>query len=80
MSLELLPEEAREALKDYVDITKQENQVDVVEDPRVIGAYAIKINRNGYEFHLLWSAQYQDLEEVEFTSWPPTSGEPQFHF
>jgi hypothetical protein len=80
MNIELLPEEAREALKDYVDITKQENSVSVVEDPKVIGAYAIKVNRNGYEFHLLWNAHYQDLEEVEFTTWPPTSGEPRISF
>jgi hypothetical protein len=80
MSKNLLPAKAQEELKCYVDITKKGNSIDVVEDPKVIGAYAIKVNRQGYEFHLLWSAHHQDLEEVEFDSWPPTSGEPQFSF
>lgn len=80
MSIELLPTEAREALSIYIDITTDGNSVDVIADPKVIGAYAIKVNRQGYEFHLLWSAHHRDLEEVEFDSWPPTSGEPRFIF
>ena len=80
MSIDKLPTKAQDDLKDYVHITIDGNSVDVIEDPRVIGAYAIKVNRQGLEFHLLWSAHHQDIEEVEFDSWPPESGEPQFSF
>jgi hypothetical protein len=80
MSISILPAKAQEELKDYVDITLDGNSVECIEDPKVIGAYAIKVTRQGDTFHLLWSAHHQDLEGVEFDTWPPESGEPQISF
>ena len=78
----ILPEDALEALEIYVDYEKPENKVEVVEDPKVDGTYALQIhrsegkNRKPYVFHLLWYKGGYD--EVEFDNFPPTSGDLRF--
>ena len=79
-----IPEHIKQALKDYVDLEAKGNKVYCQPDPMVPGTYAFKIvrregpERTKYTFHLLWSGPHQDLEEVEFTNWPPISGELKF--
>ena len=80
MNHEDLPQEAQEALKDYVDVTEKGNSVEVVPDPKVPGAYALQVTRiegkHPYVFHLLWTKG--EYDECDFTEWPPVSGDLQF--
>jgi len=78
----ILPKEALEELKMYVDITKPKNKVEVYPDPQVDGTYAVRVHR--YErghthpevFGLLW---YKGgFDEVDFDEFPPKSGELKF--
>jgi len=76
--IDLLPQQAIDELHKWYVTEGSKDKVEVVEDPKVIGTYAIQVTRvgEGRSFHLLWSAHY--LEEVEFETWPPESGEPKF--
>jgi hypothetical protein len=76
--VEILPKEALDELNDYVDYKDTENKIEVVPDPRVDGAYAVRVYRkeDNYTFDLLWNRGAYD--ELEFTSWPPTSGNLKF--
>lgn len=75
---EILPDEALKELEMYVDYKNPDNKIEVVEDPRVSGTYAVQIYRkeDDYTFHLLWYSGGYD--EVEFDSFPPTSGDLKF--
>ncbi len=76
--VEILPKEALDELNDYVDYQNSENKVEVVPDPRVDGSYAVRVYRSSDNatFDLLWNRGAYD--ELEFTSWPPTSGNLKF--
>lgn len=78
LGYEILPSEALEELKMYVDYDNPENKIEVVEDPRVEGTYAVRVYRKSddYTFDLLWYKGGYD--EVEFEQWPPISGELRF--
>jgi hypothetical protein len=75
----VLPKEAIEKLKDYVDVHAPGNEVEVVADPKVEGTFALQVKRmdkgcsHPTEFHLLWYCGGYD--EVEYTMWPPHSGD-----
>jgi len=74
----ILPDEALKELEMYVDVNNPENKIEVVEDPQVYGTYAVQVYRkdDDYTFHLLW---YKGgFDEVEFETFPPTSGDLQF--
>jgi hypothetical protein len=72
---EILPEDALKELSDYVDYQNSENKIEVVPDPRVDGTYAVRVYRSDDDvtFDLLWNRGAYD--EVEFSSWPPVSGD-----
>jgi hypothetical protein len=76
--VEILPKEALDELNVYVDYKDTENKIEVVPDPRVDGAYAVRVYRkeDDITFDLLWNRGAYD--ELEFTSWPPTSGDLKF--
>jgi hypothetical protein len=76
--VEILPADALKELSDYVDYQNSENKVEVVPDPRVDGSYAVRVYRSSDDvtFDLLWNRGAYD--ELEFTSWPPTSGDLKF--
>jgi len=76
--VEILPKEALDELNDYVDYKDTENKIEVVPDPRVDGSYAVRVYRrsDNVTFDLLWNRGAYD--ELEFTSWPPTSGNLKF--
>jgi len=77
--MELLPDNAIEALKNYVDIDNPNNIINIVPDPKVPGVFALQIYRGKYKFHLLWTNDgCGDFDGVEFESWPPTTGDLQF--
>lgn len=55
-------------------------ELEAVPDPRVVDVWAVRVTRRGEEpIAFIWrflgpDAEPEDrLEEVEFTSWPPTS-------
>ena len=77
---EILPEDALKELLCYVDYNNPENKIEVIPDPRVDGTYAVRVYRSddGYTFDLLWNRGAFD--EVEFSSWPPNSGNLKFFF
>ena len=77
---EILPQEALDELDAYVDYKNPENKIEVVPDPRVDGTYAVRVYRSNddYTFDLLWNRGAFD--EVDFNSWPPTSGNLKFFF
>lgn len=77
---EILPKEALDELEAYVDYKNPQNKIEVVPDPRVDGSYAVRVYRSddGYTFDLLWNRGAYD--ELEFTTWPPTSGDLKFFF
>jgi hypothetical protein len=74
----ILPDEALKELEMYVDYKNVDNKIEVVEDPRVGGTYAVQVYRSNddYTFHLLWNRGAYD--EVEFDTFPPTSGDLKF--
>ena len=76
--VEILPKEALDELNDYVDYKDTENKIEVVPDPRVDGSYAVRVYRreDDITFDLLWNRGAYD--ELEFTNWPPTSGDLKF--
>ena len=76
--VEVLPVDALKELSDYVDYKDSENKVEVVPDPRVDGTYAVRVYRkeDNVTFDLLWNRGAYD--ELEFTNWPPTSGDLKF--
>ncbi len=78
--ISILPEEAIKELDDYVDYKNPENKIEVVPDPRVDGTFALRIYRkkDNCQFDLLWNRGAFD--GVEFTSWPPISGELKFFY
>ena len=77
-----LPKQAIDELRnlycksDFSDV----KNIEVFEDPQVRGTLAVRLTRdeNGedYTFDLLWYGG--GFDEVEFETWPPTSGEPKF--
>jgi hypothetical protein len=75
---EILPEDALKELLCYVDYNNLENKIEVIPDPRVDGTYAVRVYRSedDYTFDLLWNRGAFD--EVEFSSWPPVSGDLKF--
>jgi hypothetical protein len=75
---EILPEDALKELEMYVDYNNPDNKIEVIPDPRVDGTYAVRVYRSddGYTFDLLWNRGAFD--EVEFSSWPPLSGDLKF--
>jgi hypothetical protein len=75
---EILPEDALKELLDYVDYQNSENKIEVVPDPRVDGTYAVRVYRSDDDvtFDLLWNRGAYD--ELEFSSWPPVSGNLKF--
>lgn len=75
---EILPEDALKELEMYVDYNNLENKIEVIPDPRVDGTYAVRVYRkeDDYTFDLLWNRGAFD--EVEFSSWPPVSGDLKF--
>jgi hypothetical protein len=77
---EILPEDALKELSDYVDYQNSENKIEVVPDPRVDGTYAVRVYRSDDDvtFDLLWNRGAYD--EVEFSSWPPVSGNLKFFY
>ena len=50
-------------------------EVEVVEDPSVSGVYAIQVTRRDGPHQFVYHSQLgaDGVEEVEFTSWPPTT-------
>jgi hypothetical protein len=78
--IEILPQEALVELDAYVDYKNPENKIEVCPDPKVDGTYAVRVYRSddGYTFDLLWNRGAFD--EVEFSSWPPNSGNLKFFF
>jgi hypothetical protein len=77
---EILPEDALKELLCYVDYNNPDNKIEVIPDPRVDGTYAVRVYRSddGYTFDLLWNRGAFD--EVEFSSWPPVSGNLKFFY
>lgn len=77
---EILPEDALKELLCYVDYNNPENKIEVIPDPRVDGTYAVRVYRSedDYTFDLLWNRGAFD--EVEFSSWPPVSGNLKFFY
>lgn len=79
---DILPKDALEELRGYVDYDKPGNKVEVVRDPQVDGTYAVRVYRKEegkdepYVFDLLWYKGGYD--EVEFEQWPPKSGNLRF--
>jgi len=67
---------------------KQPRGVEIVGDRKVPGTYALRVHYTDDTeatflitgFHSGCTAEFveQNLEEVEFTTWPPTSGELKF--
>ncbi len=78
--VEILPKEALDELSDYVDYQNPKNKIEVVPDPRVDGTYAVRVYRSNDNctFDLLWNRGAYD--GLEFTTWPPTSGDLKFFF
>ena len=78
--IEILPQEALVELEAYVDYKNPQNKIEVVPDPRVDGSYAVRVYRSDdrYTFDLLWNKGAYD--ELDFTTWPPTSGDLKFFF
>lgn len=78
--VEILPKEALDGLNDYVDYKDPENKIEVCPDPKVDGTFAVRVYRSSdnYTFDLLWNRGAYD--GLDFTTWPPTSGEPKFFF
>lgn len=76
----ILPTEALEELKSYVDYEDPKNKVQVYPDPRVEGTYAVRIYRSSddFTFDLLWNRGAFD--ELDFETWPPKSGDLKFFF
>ena len=67
------------AVHAYLATSAEHVEVDVVADPVVEGTYAVRVrypNRVAATPQFIVAAPYGvgDLEEVEFTAWPPTSG------
>ena len=78
-----LPLEAIEELKMYIS-EDGSSDVKVVEDPYVIGTFAVEVTRyegkkkKPYVFHLLW---YKGgFDEVEFETFPPNANENNLQF
>lgn len=74
----ILPENALEELKGYVDVNDPNSNVKVYPDPQVDGTYAVRVYRSNddYTFDLLW---YKGgFDEVEFDTFPPKSGNLNF--
>lgn len=65
------------AITEYMGLKPDE--VKFVADPHVSGTYGVRVTTRHVEhdfiIHLSGNAVNQEtIEEVEFTSWPPTSG------
>ena len=79
---EILPKEAIEKLKLYVNVDNDNNKIEVYPDPKVDGSYALRIHRYSggnarpYVFTLLWN--HGDFDEVDFDEFPPKSGNLKF--
>ena len=71
-----LKEDVEKLLKLYIG--KKPNDVEIISDPNVSGTYAIEADSNhflltGYNKSKTFRDLFGDLEECEFSSWPPKS-------
>lgn len=74
----VLPKEAIDELDSYVDVSDNQNKIEVYPDPQVQGTYAVRIYRHSDDstFTLLWYKGGYD--EVDFDEFPPKSGKLNF--
>ena len=83
-AIDRLPEEAVTELKAWYVNEKDGYDVKVVEDPYVIGTYALEVTRyegkkkKPYTFHLLW--YNNGFDEVDFDTFPPNANENNLQF
>lgn len=64
----------KKAIRDYSG--KEPSTLDIVPDPYVKGVWACRAVVGGQEVDFIWveaksGADAEELEEVEFRSWPP---------
>ena len=83
--VKMLPEESLKQLEMYVDYKNPENKIEVYPDPKVDGAYAVRVYRkeDDLTFDLVWSkGGFDEIDSEEnpygFAQWPPVSGELKF--
>jgi hypothetical protein len=70
-------ERIKQAIGDYTGLAV--NELDVCPDPKVEGTYAARATlSDGHVMTCLFIGEIstENLEEVEFTTWPPSSGNP----
>jgi hypothetical protein len=82
-----LPAEAWKELKKTYVVNLEFDTVEVIADPQLEGVFGVQVTVYGKKkafskretFQLLWTNdQWKQFDEVEFTTWPPTSGTLQF--
>lgn len=47
------------------------DEFDFVEDPWIRNVFAVRVRQDGCTFDLIVNVENGDIDEVEFTSWPP---------
>jgi len=82
---ELLPKEAIYQLNMYLDKGDEDSKIEVYPDPKVDGAFAVRVHRksDNLTFDLVWSkGRFDEIDSEEnpygFAQWPPVSGELKF--
>jgi hypothetical protein len=82
LSKESLGKKFKEAIEEYIG--GKIKKIEFVEDPQVQGTYAIRSDKKEewllVHYNPAWTVKQtsDNLDEVEFTKWPPVSGELQF--
>jgi hypothetical protein len=83
---------SKDAIKElfdaYADRKDINLKVEVVADPQLEGVYALQVTRTRERckkktevIQLLWTNdQHKQFDEVEFTHWPPYSGQLKFFY
>jgi hypothetical protein len=62
-----------QVLRAYTDEPLTVTEVESYEDPQHYGVFAARLLKLQVEFLVRpWSDQAEQVEEVQFTSWPPT--------
>lgn len=73
----------RKTVRDYTGIDIPKKDMDVFPDPKVPGTYAVRVRnfegRGEDQCFLVYGTDVDtEIEEAEFTEWPPISGELKF--
>lgn len=75
--LPTIRQQIQAVLEEYTGTSLRTTKVEIVEDPRVYGTYAVRVTlptpSEPLEFLVRQPFDADTVEEVEFASWPPTS-------